>query len=315
MDTIHRAFNHTGTYLRPVPTEEMIQHATAFTTMSVAEKHAPTVVPVEMLKLVGLCPSEHNSITTSTIDGPDALVVPIDQGNPSHRNFTTADSSTHMSLQPTTSRRDIRVIVGMFHQLLTSYDEIDDVSESREEESAQTHPLMLESVHDNIDLLVQKTATVEVVRDISNYEGDPVTRGVQDILRGVTQLMVSQPNSSNLQEKLATAEPALEEHKKLSALSDAKYKHDKDELEGILCKRLAELRDAQTELEQRKGQVNYYIDQNFAYSKKNEELEKDAKEHDSTVKALKDTIQKHEERAVKDRQKYKLVFDNKFYRL
>uniref|UniRef100_A0A803PRR7 Uncharacterized protein n=1 Tax=Cannabis sativa TaxID=3483 RepID=A0A803PRR7_CANSA len=230
MDTIHRAFNHTGTYLRPVPTEEMIQHATTFTTMSVAEKHAPTIVPVDMLKLVGLCPSEHNSITTSTIDGPDALVVPIDRGNPSHRNFTTADSSTHMSLQPTTSRRDIRVIVG-----------VDINSETT---------TMLESVHDNIDLLVQKTATVEVVRDISNYEGGPVTRGVQDILRGVTQLMVSQPNSSNLQEKLATAEPALEEQKKLSSLSDAKYKHDKDELEGILCKRLKELRDAQTELEQ-----------------------------------------------------------------
>ncbi|KAM6542444.1 hypothetical protein CsatB_006891 [Cannabis sativa] len=154
---------------------------------------------------------------------------------------------------------------------------------------------------------------------MSNYEGDTVTRGVQDILRGVTQFMVSQLNSSNLQEKLATAEAALEEQKKFSALSDAKYKRDKGELEDILRKRLTELSDAQTQLEERKGQVNYYIDQNFALAKKNtaleKALEKDAKEHDSTVKALKDIIQKHEERAAKDCQKYKRVFDDQFYQL
>ncbi|KAF4372163.1 hypothetical protein G4B88_016219 [Cannabis sativa] len=173
--------------------------------------------------------------------------------------------------------------------------------------------------HIDDDLLVRKTATVEVVRDMSNYEGDTVTRGVQDILRGVTQFMVSQLNSSNLQEKLATAEATLEEQKKFYALSDAKYKRDKGELEDILRKRLTELSDAQTQLEERKGQVNYYIDQNFALAKKNTALEKalkkDAKEYDSTVKALKDIIQKHEERAAKDRQKYKRVFDDQFYQL
>uniref|UniRef100_A0A803PBF8 Reverse transcriptase n=1 Tax=Cannabis sativa TaxID=3483 RepID=A0A803PBF8_CANSA len=52
MDTTQRAFNHTGTYLRPVPTEEMIQHAIALTAMPAAEKHAPTIVTVKMLKLV-----------------------------------------------------------------------------------------------------------------------------------------------------------------------------------------------------------------------------------------------------------------------
>ncbi|KAM6541534.1 hypothetical protein CsatB_005981 [Cannabis sativa] len=174
---------------------------------------------------------------------------------------------------------------------------------------------MLESVHDNIDLLVRQTATVEVVRDMSNYEGDTVTRGVLDILRGVTQFMVSNLNSSNLQEKLAAAEATLKEQKKLFALSDAKYECDKDELKDILGKRLTELNDAQTQLKERKGQVVYYIDQNFALAKKNTELEKDAKEHDSTVKALKDIIQKHEERAVKDRQKYKRAFDDQFYQL
>ncbi|KAM6559825.1 hypothetical protein CsatA_029064 [Cannabis sativa] len=173
--------------------------------------------------------------------------------------------------------------------------------------------------HIDDDLLVRKTATVEVVRDMSNYEGDTVTRGVQDILRGVTQFMVSQLNSSNLQEKLATAEAALEEQKKFSALSDAKCKRDKGALEDILRKRLTELSDAQTQLEERKGQANYYIDQNFALAKKNttleKALEKDAEEHDSTVKALKDIIQKHEERAAKDRQKYKRVFHDQFYQL
>ncbi|XP_030485751.1 uncharacterized protein LOC115702428 [Cannabis sativa] len=256
----------------------------------------------------------------------------------------------------------------MFHQLIASYGETEDVSESGGEESAQNLPLvpracsqlrkpcpaavegeenaqaspsvpniggrmrrpsivvprlrpddatiqMLESVHDNIDLLVRQTATVEVVRDMSNYEGDTVTRGVQDILRGVTQFMVSNLNSSNLQEKLVAAEATLKEQKKLSALSDAKYECDKDELKDILGKRLTELNDAQTQLKERKGQVVYYIDQNFALAKKNTELEKDAKEHDSTVKALKDIIQKHEERAAKDHQKYKRAFDDQFYQL
>ena len=124
----------------------------------------------------------------------------------------------------------------MFHQLIASYGESEDVNESGGEESAPDLPLvpracsqlrkpcpatvegeenaqafpsvpniggrmrrpsivvpiirpddatiqMLESVHDNIDLLVRKTATVEVVRDMYNYEGDTVTKGVQDILR------------------------------------------------------------------------------------------------------------------------------------
>ncbi|KAF4365987.1 hypothetical protein F8388_019231 [Cannabis sativa] len=260
----------------------------------------------------------------------------------------------------------------MFHQLIVSYGETEDVNGSGGEESAQNFPLvpracsqprkpcpaavegeenaqaspfvpniggrmrrpsivvprirpddatiqMLETVHDNIDLLVRQTATVEVVRDMSNYEGDTVTRGVQDILRGVTQFMVSNLNSSNLQEKLAAAEAALKEQKKLSALSDAKYERDKDELKDILGRRLTELNDAQTRLEERKGQVNYYIDQNFALAKKNTALEKAldkvTKEHDSTVKAFKDTIQKHEERAARDRQNYKRAFDDQFYQL
>ncbi|KAF4355849.1 hypothetical protein G4B88_030240 [Cannabis sativa] len=322
MDSTHRAFNHTGTYSRPVLTEEMIQHVTALTAMPVAEKHASTIVTMEMLKLVGLYPPEHNSTAASTIDGPDAPVVPIDRENPSHGNFTTADSSIHMSSQPTTLRRDTGVIVGvdsnpenttvlndyefedsdMFHQLIASYGETKDVSDSGGEESAQNLTLvprsysqlrkpcsaavegeenpqaspsvpniggrmrrpsivvpklrpddatiqMLESVHDNIDLLVRQTATVEVVRDMSNYEGDTVTRGVQDILQGVPQFMVCNINSSNLQEKLATAEAALEELKKLSALLDAKYERDKDELKDILGKRLTELNDAQNTAE------------------------------------------------------------------
>ncbi|KAM6583531.1 hypothetical protein CsatB_010533 [Cannabis sativa] len=256
MDTTHRASNHTGTYSRPIPTEEMIKHAAALTAMPDAEKSAPKIVTPETLKLVGLYPLEHNTTVASTIDGPDAPAIPIDGGNPSHGNFTTADSSIHMSLPPTTSRRDTGVIVGvdsnpedttmlndysfedsdMFHQLIASYGESEDVNESGGEESAPDLPLvpracsqlrkpcpaavegeenaqaspsvpniggrmrrpsivvpiirpddatiqMLESVHDNIDLLVRKTATVEVVRDMSNYEGDTVTKGVQDILR------------------------------------------------------------------------------------------------------------------------------------
>ncbi|KAF4400543.1 hypothetical protein G4B88_023336 [Cannabis sativa] len=392
MDTTHRAFNHTGTYSRPIPTEEMIQHAAALTAMPDAEKSAPKIVTPETLKLVGLYPLEHNTTVASTIDGPDAPAIPIDGGNPSHGNFTTADSSIHMSLPPTTSRRDTGVIVSvdsnpedttmlndyssedsdMFHQLIASYGESEDVNESGGEESAPDLPLvpracsqlrkpchaavegeenaqaspsvpniggrmrrpsivvpiirpndatiqMLESVDDHIDLLVRKTATVEVVRDMSNYEGDTVTKGVQDILRGVTQFMVSNLQSSNLQEKLAAAEAALKEQKKLSALSDAKHERDKDDLKEILGRRLTELNNAQTRLEERKTQVNYYIDQNFDLAKKNTALEKAldtvTKEHDSAVKAFKDTIQKHEERAAKDRQTYKRAFNDQFYQL
>uniref|UniRef100_A0A803PHH0 Uncharacterized protein n=1 Tax=Cannabis sativa TaxID=3483 RepID=A0A803PHH0_CANSA len=131
--------------------------------------------------------------------------------------------------------------------------------------------------------------------------------------------MVSNFNSSNLHEKLVATEAALKEQKKLSALLDAKYERDKDELKDILGKRLTELNDAQTWLKERKGQVNYYIDQNFALPKKNTALEKALdkvpKEHDSTVKALKDIIQKHEERAARDRQNYKRAFDDQFYQL
>uniref|UniRef100_A0A803P1L4 Uncharacterized protein n=1 Tax=Cannabis sativa TaxID=3483 RepID=A0A803P1L4_CANSA len=92
MDTTHRAFNHMGTYSRPVPTKEMIQHAIASTVMPAAEKHASTIATAETLKLVGLYPPEHNSTAISTIDGPDAPVVPFDRGNHSHGNFTIAYS-------------------------------------------------------------------------------------------------------------------------------------------------------------------------------------------------------------------------------
>ncbi|KAF4360458.1 hypothetical protein F8388_001929 [Cannabis sativa] len=385
MDTTHRDFNHTGAYSSSIPTEEMIQHAAALTAMPDAKKSAPKIVTQETLKLVGLYPLEHNTTVASTIDGPDAPAIPIDGGNPSHGNFTTADSSIHMSLPPTTSRRDTRVIVGVDSNpedttMLNDYSsedsdiygESEDVNESGGEKSAPDLPLvpracsqlrkpcpaavegeenaqaspsipniggrmrrpsivvpiirpddatiqMLESVHDNIDLLVRKTATVEVVRDMSNYEGDTVTKGVQDILQCVTQFMVSNLQSSNLQEKLAAEEAALKEQKKLSALSDAKHERDKDELKEILGRRLTELNNAQTRLEERKNQVNYYIDQNFDLAKKNTALEKAldtvTKEHDSAVKAFKDTIQKHEERAARDRQTYKRAFDDQFYQL
>ncbi|XP_030505017.2 uncharacterized protein LOC115719969 [Cannabis sativa] len=174
---------------------------------------------------------------------------------------------------------------------------------------------MLESVHDNSDLLVRKTSTMEVVHDMSSYEGDTFTSGVQDIIRGVVQLMVSQCGSSNLQEKLAFTEATIEELKKISALLDAKYKHDTDELEDILGKKTSKLLAIKKELDEQNEQVQYYINQNFAYAKKAKALEKDAQENDLKVKALRDTIHKQEEMMARDRHKYKRIFDNQFYQL
>ncbi|KAF4356515.1 hypothetical protein F8388_026987 [Cannabis sativa] len=140
---------------------------------------------------------------------------------------------------------------------------------------------MLESVHDNIDLLVRKTETVEVVREC------PTTKVILSLKESKTSFG----------------------SRRNSALSDAKHERDKDELKEILGRRLTELNNAQTRLEERKTQVNYYIDQNFDLAKKNTALEKAldtvTKEHDSAVKALRTpfrNLRKGQRKTTKDKE-------------
>ncbi|KAF4358652.1 hypothetical protein G4B88_005678 [Cannabis sativa] len=77
MDTTHRAFNHTSTYLRPDLTEEIIQNATALTTMLVAEKHAPTIVTVDrdVQKVIRSNPNRSNRIRYPIIIGSDRMQI------------------------------------------------------------------------------------------------------------------------------------------------------------------------------------------------------------------------------------------------